>query len=380
VELPEARRRRSKGARAVERLRVGFIGTGRRPERAGPQGYGMAHQHAAAYRSLPEECAIVACADISAENAAAFAQLWGVPSEGVFTDVAEMLRTARPDVVSVCVWPHLHAPLVIQAALAGVRGIHSEKPMADTWGNCRLMAQESERRGVRLTFNHQRRFGRPFRGAKRLLDEGLVGRPLRIEFGVGDLYDYGSHNFDMSAYFAGERPARWVMAQIDYRTENLVFGAHNENAAHALWQYDNGVYGVAATGAAAGVVGCHNRIVGSEGEIEVGRQGQGIPVLRYRRYESAAGWQAVDCGDEGLHGPGYIERAIADVLRAVRSGEESELCARHALNATEVIFGCWESVRRRGRVDLPLLIADNPLRAMVESGQLQPAPRPAPRG
>lgn len=361
----------------MEKLRVGFIGTGRKPERAGPQGYGMAHQHAAAYKSLPDACEIVACADIARENGEAFAEMWGVPKDGVYTDVGEMLRKVPLDVVSVCVWPHLHAPLVIQAACAGVKAIHSEKPMGDTWGNCRLMAQECERRGVKLTFNHQRRFGRPFRGAKQLLDEGVVGKLLRVEFGSGDLYDYGSHNFDMSGYFAGERPARWVMAQIDYRTENLVFGAHNENSAHAVWQYDNGVYGVAATGAVNGLIGCHNRIVGAEGEIEIGRSGQGVPVLRYRRYASARGWESVDCGNEGLHGPGYIERALADVLRAVREGGESELCARHALNATEIIFGCWESVRRRGRVDLPLTITDNPLAAMVASGALQPAPRVA---
>ena len=357
----------------MEKLRVGFIGTGRKPERAGPQGYGMAHQHAAAYRALEDRCTIVACADIAPENARGFAEMWGVPPDGVFTDVAEMLKTARPDVVSVCVWPHLHAPLAIQAAVAGVRAIHSEKPMADTWGACRLMAQECERRGVQLTFNHQRRFGRPFRGAKRLLDEGVVGKLVRVEFGTGNLYDYGSHSFELSGYFAGERPARWVMAQIDYRRENLVFGAHNENSAHALWEYDGGVLGVAATGSAAPLVGCHNRLVGTEGEIEVGRSGPGMPVLRWRRFDSPKGWEAVDCGGEGLHGPNYIERGIADVLDALVTGRPSELSARNALNATEIIFACWESVRRRGRVDLPLQITDNPLRAMVEEGALRPA-------
>ena len=46
-----------------------------------------------------------------------------------------------------------------------------------------------------------------------------------------------------------------------------------------------------------------------------------------------------------LHDPGYIDRAIADVVA--------------------------ESSRRRGRVDLPLNIGDNPLVAMVETGDLQ---------
>jgi UDP-N-acetylglucosamine 3-dehydrogenase len=357
----------------VARLRVGFIGTGRKPVRAGPQGYGMAHQHAAAYRALPEECAIVACADIVRENAEAFAAMWGVPPGGVYTDAAAMLREQGLDVVSVCVWPHLHAPLVIEAAAAGVRAIHCEKPMADTWGAARRMVAECERRGVRLTFNHQRRFGRPFRQAKALLEQGAIGELRRVEFGAGDLYDYGSHNFDLSAYFAGERPAVWVMAQIDYRVENLVFGAHNENQALAQWRYDNGVMGLAATGPGAALVGAHNRLVGTDGVIEIGPAGNDLPVLRYRR--GGGPWQAVDCGGEGLHGPGYIERAIADVVRAVREGGESELSGRHALRATEVIFACWESARRRGRVDLPLDVDDNPLQAMVESGQVRPAPR-----
>ena len=358
----------------MAKYRVGFIGTGRKPVRAGPEGYGMAHQHAAAYKALPEECEIVACADIVRENAEAFAAMWGVPASGVYTDVGTMLQSEALDVVSVCVWPHLHAPLVIEAACAGVKAIHCEKPMADTWGASRLMAQECARRGVRLSFNHQRRFGRPFRQAKAMLDQGVIGRLRRVEFSAGNLYDYGSHSFELSGYFAGERPARWVIAQIDYRSENLVFGAHNENQALAQWEYDNGVRGLAATGRGGGLVGAHNRLVGEEGIIELGPQGEGLPVLRVRRY-GAGGWEAVDCGREDLHGPGYIERGITDVLAALRAGGESELCARHALNATEIIFACWESSRRRGRVDLPLTIADNPLQAMVASGELTPRPR-----
>ncbi|MEN6644848.1 MAG: gfo/Idh/MocA family oxidoreductase, partial [Armatimonadia bacterium] len=41
--------------------------------------------------------------------------------------------------------------------------------------------------------------------------------------------------------------------------------------------------------------------------------------------------------------------------------------------ATEQIFACWESVRRRGMVQMPLDIEDNPLVDMVEKGDLKPA-------
>jgi hypothetical protein len=43
------------------------------------------------------------------------------------------------------------------------------------------------------------------------------------------------------------------------------------------------------------------------------------------------------------------------------------------LCADESLFACYESNRQRGRVDLPLTIGDNPLQAIVESGELRPA-------
>lgn len=355
----------------MAKYRVGFIGTGRKPERAGPMGYAMAYAHAEAYKLIPD-CELVACADIVEENARAFAQHFNIPY--VYTNHLEMLEKERLDIVSICTWPMVHAPLVVDCAVAGVKAIHCEKPMDYTWGAARLMAQECDRRGVKLTFNHQRRFGKPFRLAKKLLDDGVIGELVRVEFGAGNLYDYGSHNFDMSNYFNNEITAEWVIAQIDYRLETLVFGTHNENQAYALWRYRNGVWGVASTGAGAKLIGAHNRIVGTGGVIEIGSMEPNAPVLRYRTFGKDV-WEAVDCGNEGLHGPGYIERAISDIVAALKEGRESELCARNALNATEIIFACYESVRRRGRVDLPLTITDNPLVDLIERGELKPQPR-----
>ena len=273
----------------MARLRVGVVGTGRNRNNPSAQGYAMAYQHAAGYRALGDVCELVACADIVRENAEAFAAHCGIPGAAVYTDAREMLARERLDIVSITLGPHLHAEYTIAAAEAGVRAVFCEKPMADTWAAAREMAAACARRGGQLCFDHQRRFGRPFRTAKALLDGGAVGALRRVEFAVGDLYDYGTHGFDLSNYFAGQQPVSWVMAQIDYRTVRLAFGQHNENHAHAVWRYADGSFGVAATGAGQGLVACHNRLVGAEGEIEIGRQEPDVPVLRYRRYVGATG-------------------------------------------------------------------------------------------
>ncbi|MDQ5854021.1 MAG: Gfo/Idh/MocA family oxidoreductase [Chloroflexota bacterium] len=352
----------------MSKLRIGIIGTGKKKERRDRFGFAMAYEHADAYQAL-DSCEIVACADLVEEHARAFADTYGV--ERMFLDYRAMLAEMQLDMVSICTWPHLHEPMVLDACQAGVRAIHCEKPMADTWGGARRMAAAAEQAGVQLTFNHQRRYGTPFMLARRLLDEGAIGQLVRLECECGNIYDSGTHFIDMFSFFNGEQPAKWVLAQLDYRQENLVFGAHCENQQVVLTEYDNGVFGLIMTGAGgSSPVGCVDKLIGTDGVIEVGVVNG--PPLRYRPAGEQA-WTAPDTGGESIHGPGFIARAIADVVASLVEGRRCQLDARNALIATEIIFGAYESSRRRGRVDFPLDIDDNPLAAMVESGALKPA-------
>ncbi|WP_336361016.1 Gfo/Idh/MocA family protein [Haladaptatus sp. ZSTT2] len=369
---------------------VAFVGTGAKQEAPGKQGFAMAYRHAAAYARLPQ-CRLVACADIVPENARAFADTFDIT--GVYDDYAAMLDAENPDIVSVAVPPGAHAPIVIGCARhPSVQAIHCEKPMALTWGDCKEMVAVCEQEGVQLTFNHQYRFGKPFRRAKELLDAGDIGSLQRIEFSDRDLYDTGTHLFDLANYLTDNSPVEWVLCQIDYSEENRWFGAHNENQGLAQWKYASGVYGLAATGWGRDLVGCYLRLVGTHGVIEI-REGK--PALFVR---TSGEWQAIDTDGEGIYGPpkqgrvgallsrvgrgdeplSYIDRAIASVVDCLETGRDCELSGSHALAATEVIFACWESARRRGRVTLPLTIEDNPLQAMVDAGDLHPEPNTSP--
>jgi len=350
---------------------VAVIGTGANPEDPDETGFAMAYQHADGYQQH-DSAELVACADLVRENADAFADNYDIADQAVYEEYSEMMEATEPDVVSVCVPPAVHAAIVLDIVSApGLQAIHCEKPMALTWGDSRLMAQEASRRDVNLTFNHQRRFGKPFRQAKELLDAGEIGELERLEVSGENLFDYCTHFIDLANYFNDERLPEWVIGQIDYREEVIWFGAHNENQAIALWEYENGVTGFAATGTPGdGPINGHNTLIGSEGEIRIGTEETPLKIRR----AGQASWEHVDCGNDDIHRPNFVTRAIDDVIEALESGEESELCARNALSATEIIFAAWESSRRRGRVDLPLEIEDNPLESMVETGQVNPEP------
>jgi predicted dehydrogenase len=382
------------------RYDVAVVGTGPDPDDPDTDGFAMAYRHADAYDRL-ETCEVVACADIVRENAEAFADRRSLPRANAYEDVDRMLREVRPDVVSVCVPPAFHADIVIRCAESGaVDAVHCEKPMAKTWAECRRMVEVCDAEGVQLTFNHQRRFGGPFRRAKELLDEGAIGSLRRIELGGKNLYDYGSHYFDLCGFFTEQSDPEWVVCGIDYAEENVQFGVHNENNAVAQWRYENGVFGLASTGDAS-ILPCEMRLVGTGGTIDVGVDGG--PTLRMFT-ESSGGWKAVDAGGDTVHAPTwskprmaalrvaetvpflpeawfrkstFVDRAIEDVVDALATGRTPELAAENVAQSTELVFGCWEAARRRTRVEFPLDVDDNPLERMVDEGRVLGDERPA---
>ncbi|MGN6813762.1 MAG: Gfo/Idh/MocA family protein [Thermomicrobiales bacterium] len=340
----------------MSEFRVGIIGCGRPRNTDGATGFGMSHWHARGYEESPD-CRIVALADISEENARAFQAEHG--GDHLYTDYQEMLARENLDIVSICTWPHLHAPMVIAAAEAGVRAIHCEKPMAPTWGEARRMVETCERHGAQLTFNHQRRFAAPFRQARELLRAGAIGPLQRLEMRCIDLFDWGTHWFDMCHFYNDETPAAWVLGQVDLRDGRTVFGIPLEGQGLSHIKFANDVHALVVTGPDHGWT-AQNRLVGAEGVIEVGVQ-DGPPVRVWGWGQS--GWTALDTPADSP-ALAVVARGVLDLVDALKTGREPELAGRRALRATELSFATYESSRRRGRVDLPLDIDDSPLAAL----------------
>lgn len=346
--------------------RVAIIGTGLTRKPDGTVRRGIAWSHAPGYLACPDTT-VVALADLQRESAAAYAEHFKLKAD-IFEDYRAMLTKVRPDIVSVCAWPALHGEMVLAAVEAGVKAVHCEKPIAPTWGEAKRMVAACAKAGVQLTFNHQRRFNAPFRKARDLVAEGAIGNLLRLEGQCPNLMDWGTHWFDMFFFYNHDQPAQWVLGQIDKRTDKSVFKLAMDDQGISWFGFANGVQATLYTGEHADQRGAMNRLIGSEGWIEVGlADGQS---LRYFSAKSK-GWKTLELKD-GIHGGGGFEGAIADVVESLKTGREPELAARKALQSTEVIFATYESSRRRGRVDLPLATEDSALLSMMESGVIGP--------
>ncbi len=334
----------------MKTLKAGLMGCG-----------GRGREHALGY-AQSDKVKIAACADPVEAMRKRMAKEFGI--RRTYASYGEMLAKEKLDVVSMCLWTGLHLDAILACVNAPhpPRLINAEKPMATTFGEARRMHEACEKAGIMLTFSHQRRFGPSFARARKLLKDGAIGDLVRMEGYCPNLFDWGTHWFDMMFFYNDDAPAEWVMGQVDVVEERSVFGAFLESNGLSYIKWKNGVTGLLVTGQdTGGGMPYGTRLIGTEGIIEAGgkvrvlRAGQSWKTARVPKLKRPG-------GDTALY--------VLDSIDCLLEERESILSSRKALAATELIFATYESSRRRARVYLPLDVDDSPLLSMIESGQI----------
>ena len=194
-------------------------------------------------------------------KAADFARRHGVPRW--YDDADRLLSDPDVNAVYIATPPDSHAELTLRAAQAGKR-VLVEKPMARTVRECEAMIAGCRAAGVPLHVAYYRRFYARFRHAKRLIDDGLLGRlvsvtlqmakptpaqtpddipwRLRPEVSGGGLFvDTGSHRVDIIHFLAGD--------MVDVRGHAAHLGKRapaEDGVAFAFRLADSGALGAAA--------------------------------------------------------------------------------------------------------------------------------------
>ncbi len=213
--------------RTLDRIRVGFIGTGR-----------ISDLHAIEYRANPH-AEIVALCDRDPALAAARARAWGLDRPAICTDYRELLALEAVDLVEILLPHHLHLEVGLAAVAAG-KAVSLQKPLALNLADADRLIAAADRAGVPFRVFENFIFYPPVVKAKELVDAGAIGEPLtiriksnpgsrrfawevpaaaqawrqdRAQAGGGPLaFDDGHHKFALAWHFMG--PAEEVHAWI----------------------------------------------------------------------------------------------------------------------------------------------------------------------
>jgi predicted dehydrogenase len=215
-------------------LKVGFIGLGN-----------VSSEHVLGYLDS-EEAQIVAVCDIDEDAGKRWLERWDQPQATLYQDHAAMLEKETLDIVEILTPHHLHCPLAISCAEAGVKGVSLQKPMAPRLHECDQIIDSCKRNSVKLRVYENFLFYPVYEYAMSLLCQDAIGEPISIRVntmggvregapwpifwdpnswrmdlersGVGPLVgDDGFHKFALARWFM-EREYEKVGAWIDADT------------------------------------------------------------------------------------------------------------------------------------------------------------------
>ncbi len=144
-------------------LRIGLVGAGH-----------IARAHLKAWRSAPG-CRVTAVLDRERSAAEARAREFGIGQ--VLDDLESLLATS--DVVDVCTPPHTHAAIAKQVVSAG-RHLLIEKPVVTDLSDWDEIRRLLSRHSVEIAVLHNLKFARSIQQTKRWLEQGRLGRALRL--------------------------------------------------------------------------------------------------------------------------------------------------------------------------------------------------------
>lgn len=310
-----------------------------------------------------------AVSDLVEERARAAGEEQGVPW---FTNYAEMLASAKADVIAICTPSGLHSAQGIAAARAG-KHVVTEKPMSISLDQADALVDACDTAGVRLFVVKQNRLNPSIQLLKRAVDKGRFGRiylanttvrwhrpqeyydaaPWRgtWEFDGGAFMNQASHYVDLIQWLVG--PVESVIAKTATQARKI----EAEDSGVAVLKFRNGALGVIEVN-----VLTHPRnwegsvtIVGEKGTAKIG----GTAVNKVEHWTFAEYddddklIEAASTSPPSVYGFGH-EGYYRNVLSVLRGEAQPETDGRAGRKSLELILGIYESAKTGRDVPLPL--------------------------
>ncbi|MWV46988.1 gfo/Idh/MocA family oxidoreductase [Paenibacillus sp. HJL G12] len=309
---------------------------------------GMGTIHADRYASMPGITLTGVC-DIDVQAAEKLAEKTGATH---FSSMEDLIREARPDVVSIAVPTYMHVPLIKQAAEEKVH-IICEKPIALSPAEAAEAIDFCESRGVRLFVGQVVRF---FPQYQQLAEQ--IQHAGSSSAGIYHASRAGSHPGLVRDWYHDRQKSGGVIVDLMIHDIDYVLGAFGEiEEVFAFHRVQGGIDYASATfrctnGTIAQLEGFWGypgpftttfEFAGKDGIIRYdSNDAQSVRVRRTADLEQDGGFVETP-QSELVHDPYY--RELFHFLECIRSGMEPAVTAADALNALKWACAAEESAQ-----------------------------------
>jgi predicted dehydrogenase len=318
-------------------MRVAVVGAG---------GWG---EHHARIFSRREDTELVAVCGRTPARTQARAERYGATP---YTDLDEMLRTERPELITVCLPNEDHYDVTLKLVRTGVP-LLVEKPLVFDLAEADTLLAEAGDRFFAINFNH--RYAEPVQRAKALIDAGELGDLIFATWRFGGEANHGRsphanlietqcHGFDMLEHLVG--PISAVSAHLTDKTygafSTLALAVDFENRAVGtmLGTYDSS-YAYPDTQRIE-INGTKGRLVIHDTVRALTFSKAGDPIEQR--------WHSTYFDDEARNFAGTFDRHVEALLTALRAGDQPPVHARAGRRALALAHAAIESHETGRRV------------------------------
>jgi myo-inositol 2-dehydrogenase/D-chiro-inositol 1-dehydrogenase len=349
---------------SIQPIRVGVVGLGR-----------MGMIHALHIHELAQEsnlCRLAAVSTLDKQTAENFHSLIDA-STPVFENIEALAKSNACDVAVIATNTDLHREHSLLMIRAGMR-VFQEKPLTGTLEGDREYAALLEREHPHaLMLGFQKRFDAPLLYAKRLIDEGAIGRVFKIYTALEDsgpvpdgfnspgiLSDMAVHNVDEIVWLSGRKPVSALA--IGSRVFNHSHTTCQEDFDDALMLLDFGDELIGQLQVSRNHVSGYRGetvIYGEKGQIHLGRFNQKLLEVIVEAYGTRDAKQPIALKTFEMRRynqplPEFIDRfgaAYKEELRVFleccRSNQPFPITHRDGLRAQEIIAGAMKAPIRK---------------------------------
>lgn len=289
-----------------------------------------------------------------------------VARDTIFPSLEAAIANSDADFVLDVTPPAVHPEVAFQAFENGLHVI-GEKPLSDNFEIAKKVAQAGQAAGLTHMITQNYRFGALPRTSRRVLDEGLIGKPgqcdIKFYMNWADLpgshyvtepfmliNDMMVHHFDLMRYVTNEDPI-----SVSAKTWNQPWGWHSGDACHSItFQFASGLVAThVANGAAVGSRTTYNgdwRIEGDKGSLDW--ENDKLFNSHLHRAENL-----VDHREVKLDQTAPADQAMLDeFFAAIKDNREPECSSRDNLKSLAMVFAAIQSAKENREVQLSELM------------------------
>jgi myo-inositol 2-dehydrogenase/D-chiro-inositol 1-dehydrogenase len=339
----------------MEKIKMGIIGLGR-----------LGIQHAENIATRVPQTELIAACDLDKDRLELVQEKWNVSY--VYKEFDEMIKNDELDAVAICSPSHLHGEQIEKSLKLGLH-VFTEKPLGTDIEQCKIAEKAVEKYSDPVfMLGFTRRYDDSYRYAKKLVDEGEIGRPYLyrgysqdpesaieefLDFlghSGGEFIDMAVHDIDMARWFLGSEPKQgWAIGGCYKHPEFEEYDDGDNVSALMKFENDSMAYLFAGRTAPHGY-NVETEIMGTEGTLRIGS----VPQKNLVEIIDKSGVRK-ECSQDFLErfDEAYVNE-IKEFANCILEERDPGITVYDGTKTTQIAFALTESFQENKLVDIVL--------------------------